>query len=584
MTIVAGMSSFSGLLPAWIRTYRRRVLFDDVLAGVLVAVLVLPQSLAYALLAGLPPQAGLYASILPAIAYAWVGSSMVQAVGPVAITAIMTFSVLQPVATPGTDRYGEMAACLALMSGAFLVIGGALRLGFLSQLLSRPVVQGFISGSAVLILLNQSRHLLGVDLSGMRPSDPIAASSLVARACLEPAAWIGLGSLATLVLARAGLKDLLTRLGVPLPICSFAVRLSPLLVVVAATLLVLAFDLDKRGVRVVGPIEAGLPGIHWKVPEAEVISRLAVPALLLSLVGMVQNIALAQALAIQRRERVAPNRELLGLGGANLAAFFFGGMPVGGGVSRSVVNVAAGAQSPLATIISAAVIAGLVAGAGSAFSRLPLPALAASIIVAAVSIVDLRSLREAWSYDRADALAWLGTASGVVILGLERGVEIGIALSLATLLIRAGNPHIASLGRIPGTQSFRNIERHEVETLPGVLILRIDESLFFGNRVAVEERIAAELAARPAARDLVLMMGAVNRIDTTALEMLSEINRDLGERGVRLHLAEIKGPIQDRLSKTQLWSSLTGIVFLSVNDAYDTLAAEARTRASTPKQ
>jgi len=249
-------------------------------------------------------------------------------------------------------------------------------------------------------------------------------------------------------------------------------------------------------------------------------------------------------------------------------------MPVGGGVSRSALNVAAGAQSPLASIVSALVMAAIVAGLAPAFSRLPLAVLAASIIVAAFSMIDLKSLREAWAYDRADALAWLATAGGVVFLGLERGIELGILLSLTALLVRASTPHIARLGRIAGTEHFRNTDRHEVETIPGVIFLRIDESLFFGNMNAVEARITSELAETPTIHDIVLVMSAVNRVDTTAMEMLCDANRDLGERGIRLHLAEVKGPVQDRLSRSRLWSTLTGQVFLSVNDAFATLAAK----------
>lgn len=566
----------SRLLPAWIVRYPRRLLADDLIAGLIVAVLALPQSLAYALLAGLPPQAGLYVSILPVIAYAWVGSSMVQAVGPVAITAIMTFSVLQPLATPGSAHYTELAAYLALMSGLMLYVGSLLRLGFLSQLLSRPVIQGFVSGAAMLIVVSQLRNLLGLEGSS---GDWSALASGVLRQLsggLHPASVIGLSALAALAFARLWLTGLLCRIGLPERWAGFIVRLMPLVVVGVATGAVIALDLEARGVAVVGAIEAGLPGFSWVFPNAEDISLLAVPAALMALVGMVQNIAMAQALAIKRRERVDANGELRGLGAANLVAAVYGGMPVGGGVSRSALNVSAGAQSPLASIVSALAMAAIVAGMAAAFSRLPLAVLAASIIVAAFTMIDLASLREAWAYDRADALAWLATAGGVVFLGLERGIELGILLSLITLLVRASTPHIARLGRIAGTEHFRNTDRHAVETIPGVIFLRIDESLFFGNLSAIEARISSELAEAPDIHDIVLVLSAVNRVDTTAMAMLCDINRDLGERAIRLHLAEVKGPVQDRLSRSRLWSTLTGRVFLSVNDAFAKLAAERK--------
>ncbi len=560
-------------LPAWLAHYPRRFLADDLAAGVIVAVLALPQSLAYALLAGLPPQAGLYVSILPAVAYAWIGSSMVQAVGPVAITAIMTFSVLQPIATPGSAEYAELAASLALMSGFLLCAGSLLRLGFLSQLLSRPVIQGFISGSAMLIVATQSRHLLGMERSGNDLSAFATALYGQFSEGVSSAAVIGLTSLLILIFARYALAGVLTRCRLSNTQAAFIVRLIPLLVVAGATAAVVRFDLERSGVSVVGPISSGLPDFHWFLPDAALIGRLAVPAMLMALIGMVQNIAMAQALAIKRRERVNANDELLGLGSANLVAAIYGGMPVGGGVSRSALNVSAGAQSPLATIVSAVAMAAIVAGLASSFSHLPLAVLAASIIVAAFSMIDIKSLREAWTYDRADAVAWLGTAGGVVFLGLERGIELGIFLSLVTLLVRASTPHIARLGRIPGTEHFRNASRHQVETIPGVIFLRIDESLFFGNLGAIEARLASELVEVAAIRHVVLVMSAVNRIDTTAMEMLCDVNRDLGDRQIDLHLAEVKGPVQDRLSRSRLWPTLSGQLFRSANDAFETLRA-----------
>ena len=565
------------LLPRWVAMYRRDQLAADALAGLLVAVLVIPQSLAYALLAGLPPQAGLYVSIFPVIAYALVGSSMTQAVGPVAITALMTYSVLSPLAAPGSAEYLLLAASLSLVSGVMIAACGLLRLGFLSQLLSRPVVSGFISGSALLIVLSQLKFLLGFDFGDVSgwPGEGLMPPLLEKLHPLTAA--IGLSALLLLYAARRWLAPTLARLGLVSARADVVVRLVPLLVVFAAMMLVVEFDLDRaHGVAVVGRVADGLASFNVFVPQFAMLRTLAVPALVLALIGMVQNITMAQALAVKRRERVDANRELLGLGLANVVAAFYGGMPVGGGVSRSAVNVAAGSQTPLASIVAAVAMLLIVASGPHWFARLPLAALAASIAIAAFGMIDVRSFRQAWSYDRADALALLGTALGVVLVGLELGIVIGIGLSLATLLLRASTPHIAVIGRIEGSEHFRNIERHGVETLPGVLLLRIDESLFFGNLTAVEARLAGELDKAPATHDVVLVMSGVNRVDTTAMEVLSDLNRDLGERGIRLHLAEVKGPVQDRLQSSPLWTALAGRVYLSANSAFTTLAAQAR--------
>lgn len=560
------------LLPAWLVDYPRAKLSADLLAGVIVTVLVIPQSLAYALLAGLPPQAGLYVSIFPVLAYALLGSSMVQAVGPVAITAIMTFSVLSPIAVPGSAEYLLLAAVLSLMSGLVLLALGFLRLGFLSQLLSRPVISGFISGSALLILLSQTKYLLGIAPASDEPWAVLCALFEQLPHSHGPTLLIGLVALLVLAFARYLLAPLLVRLGVASGAAAFVVRVMPLLVVLAGTLVVIALQLDgPGGVQVVGTVLEGLPDFHFFLPEMSTLKVLLVPALLMTLIGMVQSISMAQSLAIKRQERVDANAELVGLGAANVVAAFYGGMPVGGGLSRSAVNVAAGAETPLASIISALAMLAVVAGGAHWFARLPLAVLAASIMVAAVNMVDIKALRQAWAYDRADALALLGTAGGVVFLGLDSGIAIGIMLSLATLLLRTSTPHIAVIGRIANTEHFRNVERHAVETIPGSLFLRIDESLYFGNLSAVEARLAQELAKAPATRNVVLIMNAVNRVDTTAMEVLTDLNRDLLRRGIRLHLAEVKGPVQDRLLNSPLWQTLSGEVFLSVNSAFNKL-------------
>ncbi len=545
------------------------------MAGVIVAILVIPQSLAYALLAGLPPQAGLYASIFPVVVYAWFGSSTLQAVGPVAITAIMTFSVLSPLATPGSPHYIELAAGLALCSGLMTLAFGFMRLGFLSQLLSRPVVSGFISGSAVLIIISQLKLLLGVQSSGA--NSWLSLKSLFVHLEQTNPATLVLSVIAIvwLLLTRYGLVRVAVRKGLDAKKAEVLVRVMPLVVLACASIAVVALDLDgQHQVAVVGMVQEGLGTVHLFVPEMDALRVLLTPALIMAFIGTVQNITMGQALAVKRRERLDPNRELVGLGAANVVSAFYSGMPVGGGLSRSAINLSAGAQTPLASVVAAASMLMIVLAGTHGLARLPLAVLAASIVVAAISMIDVKALHQAWNYDRADAFALLGTAAGVLLLGLELGIATGILLSLVTLLVRASTPHIAVIGRIAGTEHFRNVERHGVETITGVLFLRIDESMFFGNLNAIEMRLATELAKDARIQDLVLIMSAVNRVDTTAMEVLTDLNLDLSERGIRMHLAEVKGPVQDRLMNSPLWTTLTGQVYLSVNSAFEALAAE----------
>jgi sulfate permease, SulP family len=553
--------AFSRYLPSWVRHYPRVHLGADVMAGLMVAILVIPQSLAYALLAGLPPQAGLFVSILPVLVYAFLGSSMTQALGPVAITAIMTATVLTPLATPFTAEYIVLAATVALMSGIFVLLCGLLRLGFLAQLLSRPVVSGFIAGSAVLIVVSQLKPLLGLSLPSAGAAQTLLAVVQHLGETRPTTALLSALSIVGLWGARRGLQRY-----------PMVMRMAPLLILACGTAAVALLGLDMHeGVAVVGSVQQGLGQIQWFVPEWATVRQLAMPALVLGFIGMVQSITMAQALAVRRRERVDTNQELVGLGAANVAAAFYGGMPVGGGMSRSAFNTAAGAQTPLASVVAALTMMVIVASGTSWLERMPVAVLAASIVVAAIGMIDIAALRLAWSYDKADAVAWLGTALGVLLLGLELGIAIGIGLSLAALLWRASAPHIAVIGRLPGSEHFRNVERHGVETRPSALLLRIDESLFFGNLNALETRLQQELERQPGVQHVVLVMSGVNRVDTTAMEVLSDLNRELRERGIALHLAEVKGPVQDRLAHSPLWQELSGQVYLSVNAAFEAM-------------
>ena len=566
------MISIDRLLPQWLRAYPRQHLSADVVAGLVVTILVLPQSLAYALLAGLPPQMGLYASILPALVYAWVGSSMTQAVGPAAITAMMTYSVLHPLAQAGTPHYLEMAATLALLSGALVFAFGMLRMGFLASLLSRPVISGFIAGSAVLIMLNQIPLLLDVPAAGVSTWAKLASVASQLQHLNGAALLLGGLTMVLLLLSRNGLAPMLIRRGVAAQTAALLVRLVPLLMVLMSTFAVFVWELDARyQVKVIGKIQGGLPEISWGAIDLSESSTLLIPALLLALIGMAQNIAMAQSLAMKRREKVDANRELVGLGLSNVAASVFGGMPVGGGVTRSAVNLAAGAQTPLASIVAGLGMLAIVWVGPSWLERIPLAVLAGSISVAAISMVDVTEVRRAWVYDRADAGAFMGTALGVLVLGLVPGIALGIGLGLLTFLYRASTPHIAVVGRIGHTEHFRNVDRHGVETLPGVLFLRIDESMFFGNLLAIESRLLAEVTKAPELHDVVLIMSAVNRIDLSALEKLAEIEQDFRGRGVTLHLAEIKGPLQDRMLATEFWQTMRGRIHLSANAAFEIL-------------
>jgi SulP family sulfate permease len=559
-------------LPAWLRAYRREWLPGDLTAGLIVTVMLIPQSLAYAMLAGLPPQVGLYASILPIIAYAVFGTSMTLAVGPVAVISLMTASALQPLAPPGSELYAVLAIQLALLSGLMLLAFGLLRLGFVAHLLSHPVISGFITGSAILIAVGQLKHLLGVKPEPTHDVISAVFALLAVAGDARPVtAVIGLGSLLFLWLARRSLARLLVRSGVPAGLADLLAKLAPMLAVILTTAVVALLELDRGyGVSVVGAVPGGLPAVPslaQLLPDWATLQVLLMPALLMSLVGFVESVSVAQSLALKRGERIVPDRELIGLGAANLASAFSGGYPVTGGFARSVVNFAAGARTPAAGVIAAALMAFVLLFLTDLFRALPQAVLAATIIMAVTSLIDLDTLKAAWRYDRADAVALVATALGVLLAGVEAGILVGVLLSLAVIVWRSSRPHIAVVGRMPGTEHFRNVLRHSVQTRPDVLLVRIDENLFFANSAVVEERLEALLAAQPGARRLVLSLAGVNQVDSTAVGMLADLEASLERREVRLELAEVKGPVMDRLARAPLFERLTGRIHLSLHDA-----------------
>jgi SulP family sulfate permease len=547
------------MMLGWLKNYRRSWLAGDLSAGAVVAMMMIPQGMAYALVAGLPPVTGIYASILPPLLYALFGTSSSQSVGPMAIISLMTGAVLAPLAVPGTALYSVLAAQLALLSGVVLLACGLLRLGFLANFFSRPVMNGFTIGSSILIASDQLGTLLGAPPPHWH----------------GPSTALGVGTLALLILARSHGAALLRRCGLPPGAADIGARLAPMLLVALSIVLVAVLGLDRQGVRVIGQVPAGLPhlnvalsGTHWQL--------LLKPALLIGFMCFLLSMSGAQALAAKKGEKLQTNAELVGLGAANIGSFLSGAFPVTASLSRSAVNFAAGANSQLAGVVTAVLLGAALVLPTGWLALLPLPVLAATIIVAVLGMLEMATLRTAWRFDRADALALLATAGGVLLMGVEGGVVVGLLLSLGTMIWRESRPHIAVLGRIAGTEHFRNIERHDAETRSGVLLLRVDAGLFFGNVEAVSERVEEELAAHAGTRDLVLVLSAVNAIDTSALFGLIELNTELQRRGVRLHLAEVKGPVMDRLKQSALLPRLSGQVFLSTANAWTAL--EPRTK------
>ncbi len=554
----------------WSRQYNRTSLTNDMMAAVIVTIMLVPQSLAYALLAGLPPEAGIYASIVPIVLYAIFGSSRVLAVGPVAVVSLLTASAVGQVAETGTAGYAIAALTLAALSGGFLVLLGLLRLGFLANFLSHPVIAGFITASGILIAMSQLKHILGVSADGH--TLPEMVQSLAEHLDQSNLITLGIGVSAIVFLfwVRGNLKPLLNRMNLGPLLTDLLTKAGPVFAVVATTLSVWGFDLAQDGVRIVGDVPQSLPPFTMPGFDLDLLQQLMVPAILISIIGFVESVSVAQTLAAKKRQHIDPNQELIGLGAANLGAAFTGGFPVTGGFSRSVVNFDAGAETPAAGVFTAIGLAIAAVALTPLVYYLPNATLAATIIVAVMSLVDFSILKKTWTYSRSDFIAVAATIILTLGFGVEVGVAAGVGISIILHLYKTSVPHVAEVGLVPGTQHFRNIHRYDVETDPALLTLRVDESLYFVNARFLEDLVKHRVVDGGGVKNVILMFSAVNEVDFSALESLEAINERLKSLNVGFHLSEVKGPVMDRLSRSRLIDEMNGKIFMSQYDAWTT--------------
>jgi SulP family sulfate permease len=559
----------------WGLHYRSGDLVGDVMAGIIVAIMLVPQGMAYAMLAGLPPQVGLYASILPLMLYAILGTSRALAVGPVAMVSLLVATAAGQLAEPASGEYLAIALAMALMTGIIQVLMGVVRLGFIVNFLSHAVIVGFTNAAALVIGFSQFKHLLGVKIPRTESFFETLHHLFLA---LPNTNWVtlslGLASIAVLLFFSKVMPGLLRQKQVPSAWITPISRGGPLLVVVGTTLLVGLLGLHNiAGVAIVGDIPRGLPPLTVPPMELSLWQRLLPMALTISFVGFMESIAVAKSLASKRRQRIDANQELIGLGAANLGAAFTGGYPVTGGFSRSIVNFTAGANTGLASMITAVLIALVVVFFTPLFYYLPQTALAAVILVAVINLLDLSTVRQLWQIERTDALALIITFVAVLAIGIETGIVVGFVASVLFYLWRTSRPHIAEVGRIGETEHFRNINRHQVQTCAGVLAIRIDESLYFANTKYLEDYLIQAVADHPEAHTLLLICSAINHIDGSALETLETLIDGLTEAGVSVYLSEVKGPVMDQLKRAGFIDHIggPGQVFLSTHQAMQAL-------------
>tara|TARA_B100000767_G_scaffold271354_1_gene296822 strand:- start:8814 stop:10535 length:1722 start_codon:yes stop_codon:yes gene_type:complete len=568
------LPNLSRYLPilSWGKTYNQLSLTNDLVAAVIVTIMLIPQSLAYAMLAGLPPQMGLYASILPITLYAIFGTSRALAVGPVAVVSLLTTASISRIAAPGSEEYIFAAITLAFLSGVFLLAMGIFRLGFMANFLSHPVIAGFITASGIIIAASQLKNIFGIEAHGHNLVQILSSMSGYLGEINWITATIGILTAAFLLWVRKGLLPLLRGLGLPKRTAEIIAKAGPVAAIVATTLLVWAFDLKSAGVKIVGAVPQSLPPLTVPGFSLELWTSLLSSAVLISVIGFAESISVAQTLAAKKWQRIDPDQELIGLGAANIGAAFTTGFPVTGGFSRSAVNYDAGADTPAASAYTAAGLMFASLFLTPLIFFLPKATLAATIIVAVLSLVDFSILGKAWRYSKADFIAVAATMFCTLVVGVEVGVIIGVLVSILIHLYKSSRPHIATVGQVPNSEHFRNVLRHDVITHPNILTVRVDESLYFANARFLEDHLFERVVRRTERRDVILMCSAINASDMSALESLEVINGRLCDMGVSFHLSEIKGPVMDQLVDTDFLKHLTGEIFLSQKIAVDRLS------------
>ncbi|AVH14054.1 SulP family inorganic anion transporter [Acinetobacter indicus] len=550
-------------LPAWqwLKHYNTVTLKSDLLASLIVIAMLVPQGMAYAMLAGLPPVMGLYASVLPMIIYGFFGSSPTLSIGPVAIISMMTFATLNPLFEVGSPVYIQAACLLALMVGVISLLLGMLRFGFLIQLISHPVIKSFIIASALLIALGQLKFLLNVPLQANNiPEFVLSVFEYIGLMHWESLIF-GIASILFLVFMPKffNLEAVKQRLGAS----GFIIKSLPLVLVVVSIALVYFFNLQQVGIKTVGEIPSGFPALSMPFWNLELVLQLLPGAAMIAMISFVESLSIAQATALQQRSQLNSNQELIALGAANIGAGLSSAFPVTGSLSRTVVNADAGAKTSMAGVLSSLFIVLVSLYFTGFFRDLPLTVLAATIIVSIWKLVELKPFIDTWRYSKADGLAMWITFFGVLFIDISTGLIIGIVSTFILLLWRISRPHIAEIGLVEGTQHFRNIQRHQVITSAKVLSIRIDEDLTFLNSNTLKGFLINAVSQKPELEHVVINGSSISAIDLSALEMLEDLDNELRKLNIQLHFSEVKGPVMDKLQRSKLLNHLSGKIFLT---------------------
>lgn len=546
--------------------YQKDWLSADISAGLIVAIVIVPQAIAYAMLAGLPPQSGLYAALLPAIFYALAGTSPTLAVGPVAVVSLMTLESVKAFAAPGSDDFIALSATLALLVAAFYLLYFMVDLGRWTTFISHSVISAFTSAAAILILLNQIKYFTGLSIprSG-HVWEPLTYSASHSSEIVPQALMISVLGLLLLWGWQRYAARLLARSALPKSVTNILAKAGPLLLVGGG---IIATQAGQLPVSTVGHIPGGLPSLQFPALFSHDWQGLLPSAAVIALIGYLESLSVGNSMARAQGIRLQANQELLALALANAASAISRGYPVAGGFGRSMVNFSAGARSQMSSIVMASTLALVCLFATDWFATLPHAILGVIVALAVWPLIRFQDGWHAWRFRKSDGLVWLATFTAVLLMGAEQGILLGMMLSLALYLKRTSEPHIAEIGRFADSDHFRNVLRHQVTTCPEVLMVRIDENLYFANSQFLLDYIAQRLQDKPQVRHVVLVGSAINYVDFSGFEALSHLLSELHDKQIELHLAEFKGPVMDQINKTDLLERLQpGRVFFTASEA-----------------
>ena len=535
----------------WMRQYKRAELPGDMIAGLTVATMLIPQSMAYALLAGLPPIVGLYTGILPVLVYGLLGSTRILTLGPTAITSVMILTSISGLAEPGSEQFYTLSLTLALTLGIVYLLMGLFRLGFVVNLLSQSVLEGYVNAAALIIAISQFKNLLGIQISRTaQPAETLLQTILSIEQVHMPTLLLGALCIVIILIFNYGLDGFLSRLQLNSTLKLTIIRSGSLVAVMVSILVVAILRLDRQGIDIIGSIPQGFPPITLGPYDFTEWQTLLTGAIAIAFVGFMEGVSTAKSVMSRQKQTLDGNQELIAMGAANIAGAISGGLSSTTSISRSAVNYAAGANTGLSSVIAAVIVGLTVSFFTPIFFYLPSTALAAIILTSVIKLFNIQSLRQLWKYSKLDTIPFFVTFFATFLISIPIGIASGILFSLITYLARTSRPEIEQLGRIDYTHYYRDVLQYkEAHLIPKVMLIRVDESLYFANAQYLDKYLRNLIAKSSDIEHLIIVGDAMNWLDASAVQILEDLIHDFEQVGIKVYFTELNLKVWGRISK-----------------------------------